>query len=109
MAYAQQQAHARVDVERAHRDAPREPAQRRLRAEREVVHDDGARRGHGKQRAVVGERQGVDGIRIGVRQQRLDDFRRGRSRGGVLDHVHRAPHGEDEGALVFYGEATNVI
>ena len=66
LCYSQEQAHARVDVERAHRNAPREPTKRGLGAKREVVHDDGTGSGHGEQRAVVGERERMDGIRVWV-------------------------------------------
>lgn len=34
------------------------------------------------------------------------DLHRGGSRGGMFDHVHDTPYGQDEGTLVSYGEAT---
>lgn len=66
MAYSQKQAHARVDVKRAHCHGPGEPTERGLGTECEVVHDDGTLGGYSEQCPVVGERQGEDGIRVGV-------------------------------------------
>ena len=91
-------------MERAHGDAPRELVKRGLGAQREIVHDDGARRGHREQRAVVGERQGVGGMQVGVQGQGLYNFCRRGSRGGMFDYVHHTPHGQYDCALVLYGE-----
>lgn len=96
-------------MKRADGNAPWEPVQRRLGAKRQVVHDDGACGGYREQRAVVRERQCVDGFRAGMCGQRLYNLCLRGCRRGVFNDVYVAPHGQDERPLVFDGEATNVI